>query len=121
MKKKKVLIVLAILVVSLIIILVGYRRGNNPPDPAGTQTLNQGTQMRYDDIYIALGNVNNDSAWLNFHNRKTDETTQKQVKAGDIVDVFGYSIKINSIKKTANPSIAPGSSHGNVKFVINKQ
>lgn len=119
--KKKILIGLATLVLSLVILLVVFKGGNNPPDPAGTQTLSQGVQMRYDDIYIALGNVDNDSAWLNFHNNKTDETTQKQVKAGDSIEVYGYTIKVSSVKKTANPSIAPGSSHGNVKFVIIKQ
>ncbi len=119
--KKKLFIGLVILVIGIVIVLVFYRGGNNPLDPTGTQTLNQGTQMRYGDINIALGNVDNDSAWLNFRNSKTDETSQKQVKAGDTVDIYGYTIKVSSVKKTANPSTAPGSSHGNVKFVINKQ
>ena len=121
MKKKNILIGLAILVTCLIIVLVGYRWGNNPPDPAGTQTLSQGTQMRYGDINIALSNVDDSSAWLSFRNSKTDETTQKQVKAGESVDVYDYTIKINTVTKSANPSTAPGSSQGNVKFVINKQ
>ena len=119
--KKKILIGLAILVTGLIIVLVVYKGGNNPPDPAGTQTLSQGTQMRYGDINIALSNMDDSSAWLSFRNSKTDETTQKQVKAGESVDVYDYTIKINTVTKSANPSTAPGSSQGNVKFVINKQ
>lgn len=118
MKKKMIVICLAVLALGLLIFLAGR---NNPPDPAGTNTLSQGTQMHYGNIDVALGNINNDSAWMYFHNNKTGASTQKQVKAGDTVVVYSYSIKINSVKKTLNPSTAPGSSHGNVKFVIVKQ
>jgi len=119
MKKKKIFISLAILIIGLVILLVGYGIwGNSPPDPAGTTTLAEGTQMQYGDINVALGDVSENSAWMYFHNNKTDVSTQKQVKTGDTVDVYGYSIKINSVKEVANPSILPGSSHGYVKFII---
>ena len=124
MKKKKTfigLVTLALGIFAIIIIIVYVSSSVSPPDPAGTTTLAEGTQMRYGDVSVALGDVNKDSAWMYFHNNKTDVSTQKQVKAGDTVDVYGYSIKINSLEKVANPSILPGSSHGYVKFIINKQ
>lgn len=122
MKKKKIFIGLTILVLGLLVILAIYVSSvNNPSDPIGTETLNHGTQMRYGDISIALSGVNKDSAGMSFHNNKTDESSNKQVKAGDTVNIYGYSIKINSLKEATNPSTAPGSSQGYVKFIINKQ
>jgi len=122
MKKKKIFIGLAILIAGLIVILVGYGIwSNNPPDPAGTETVTQGTQMHYGNINVSLSNIENDSALIDFYNNETDASIQKQVKVGDTIDVFGYSIEIKSVKEVVNPSILPGSNHGYVKFFINKQ
>jgi len=122
MKKKKIFIGLAILAASLIVVLAGYIIwSNNPSDPIGTETVTQGTQMHYGDINVSLSSIENGSALIYFYNKGTDASIQKQVKVGDTIDVFGYSIEIKSVKETANPSILPGSNHGYVKFFINKQ
>ncbi|HZJ34688.1 MAG TPA: hypothetical protein VFD55_01590 [Candidatus Angelobacter sp.] len=122
MKKKKIFVILAILVASLIVVLAGYIVwSNNPSDPIGTETVAQGTQMHYGNINVSLSSIENGSALMDFYNNETDASIQKQVKVGDTIDVFGYSIEIKSVKETANPSILTGSNHGYVKFFINKQ
>jgi hypothetical protein len=122
MKKKNILIGLVILMVGMLVLLIVYVGGNNNTvDQPGTTTLTTGTQMRYGDISIGLSNIENDSASLSIHDNVTDVSAQKQVKAGDTIDVYGYQIMINSVKALANPSILPGASHGYVKFVVNKK
>lgn len=91
-----------------------------PSNSSEAYTLSQGNQMHYGDIFIALGNVNNNSAWLYVH--KDGENDVKQsVAAGDQVQSFGYTIEVKSVEKIANPSTLPGSSHGDIKFIISKQ
>ena len=121
MKKKKLFVGLGIIIASLVLIVVAYFGwGNYSPDPVGTETVTQGTQMHYGNISVSLNDVDGDTAWIHFYNNGTDESVQKQVKVGDTVDVFGYLIEIKAVKEVANPSILPGSNHGYVKLFMNK-
>lgn len=122
MKNKKIFIGLAVLAIGVLAVLIGYVFLNNHAiDLPGTTKLTQGTQMNYEDISIGLSSVENDTAWLSVRDNVTSESTSKQAKAGDKIDVYGYQISISSVKETFNPSILPGSGLGYVKFVVNKK
>lgn len=122
MKNKKMIIGLVILAVGVVTMAAGYVLfNNNAADQPGTTKLTQGTQMNYEDISIGLSSIENDTAWLSVRSKETNESTSKQAKAGDKIDVYGYQIAISSVKKGSNLSTVPGSNQGYVKFVVNKK
>ena len=119
---KKIIIIVSIIIAVIILICWGYQSyKNSTPDSKDTITLNQGTQARFETLSIGLNSVNDNSAWLSIHKDGEEESTNKQVVAGDTIDIYGYKIEIKSVNKVYNFSTKPGSSHGNVKFIIKKQ
>lgn len=125
MKRKKTKKSLHFIYIAIIIVLVlvgwGIKSQNLfNPDSADTKTLSQGTQMRFDELTISLSSVSENSAWLFIRKDGEKEDVKKSVIQGDVVSVYGYTIEIKSVKESANPSILPGSSHGSIKFIINK-
>lgn len=124
-KRKKTKKSLHFIYIAIIIVLVlvgwGIKSQNLfNPDSADTKTLSQGTQMRFDELTISLSSVSENSAWLFIRKDGEKEDVKKSVIQGDVVSVYGYTIEIKSVKESANPSILPGSSHGSIKFIINK-
>jgi len=117
--KSSLFIVIITIIIFGIVVYIGLYNSPNL-DPPNTQTLSQGTQMRFEDLSIGLININDNSAWLSINKNSTGESTKKLVHKGDKVDVYGYIIEINSVHKSGNLSSSPGSSHGYIKFVINK-
>ena len=123
-KKSKKLFLFIFIAIVIALVLIGWgikSQNQSDPDSADTKTLSQGTQMRFDELYIALGSVSENSAWLIIHKDGEKEDVKKSVKKGDVVNAYGYMIEIKSVKESANPSILPGSSNGSIKFIINKQ
>lgn len=121
-KSKKILLFIFIAII-IVLVLVGWgikSQNHSVPDSADTKTLSQGTQMRFDGLNIALGSVSENSAWLIVHKDGENEDVKKSVVKGDVVNAYGYTIEIKSVKESANPSILPGSSHGSIKFIIKK-
>lgn len=119
---KKTIIIVAITLLIAILIGWGYWSSRNTiPDSPGTITLNQGTQARFESLSIGLSSVDNNSAWLSIHMDGEEGSTNKQVVAGDTISIYGYNIEIKSVNKGFSFSTKPGSSNGNVKFIINKQ
>lgn len=118
---KKNIIVAIILVVAVLIGWGYWSSKNSKPESPDTVTLSQGTQARFEGLSIGLSNVDNDSAWISVYIDGEEEATNKQVVAGDTFNIYGYKIEIMSINKGFNFSFKSGSSHGNIKFIINKQ
>lgn len=119
---KKTKIIIVIIIVVAILIGWGYQSSKNiTPDPPGTTTLSQGTQARFETLSIGLSSVDDNSAWLSIHKDGETGSTNKQVVAGDTISIYGYNIEIKSVNKGFSFSTKPGYSHGNVKFIIEKQ
>ena len=119
---QKTIIIVAIII--SIIILIGWlylSYKNNISESPDIITLNQGTQANFENLYIGLSSINNNSAWLSIHQDGNEGSTNKQVIAGDTIEVYGYEIEIKSVNKKYNFSIKPGSSQGNIKFIVTKQ
>ena len=86
-----------------------------------TRSITQGTQMHLsEDTDVAVGGVNDDSAWLNFSKRDVG-STKKDVKVGDKFEIYGYSFEVLAMKENSNLSLAPGSGNGYVKLLISKK
>ena len=86
-----------------------------------TRSITQGTQMHLsEDTDVAVGGVNDDSAWLNFSKRDVG-STKKDVKVGDKFEIYGYSFEVLAMKKNSSLSLAPGSGNGYVKLLISKK
>jgi amino acid permease len=119
---KKTIIIVAIIIAVVILIGLSYQSFKNiiPEDP-DTITLSEGRQIHFESLYVGLSSVSNNSAWLSIHKSDEEGSTSKQVVAGDTINIYGYKIEIKSVNKEYNFSIMPGSSHGNVKFIIKKQ
>jgi hypothetical protein len=119
---KKTAIIVAIIIVVAILICWGYKSSKNiTPDVPGTITLSQGTQARFESLSIGLSSIDNNSAWLSIHKDGDEESTNKQVATSDTISIYGYNIEIKSINKGYSFFNKPGSSQGNVKFIIEKQ
>jgi len=104
-----------------IIIFIGWivwYKNTSISESADTQTLSQGTQMHFGEIFIGLSSINDTSAVLVIHKEGLTDSISKSVVAGDNVVIYGYTINVISVKKSFNPSLLPGSSHGYVKFTI---
>ena len=128
MSKKKnysstrILIAVAIILAAIVLVSWGYfSYKNTAMDSPDTITLSTGTQTRFESLYIGLSSISDNSAWLSIHKDGEEGSTTKQVAAGDTINIYGYTIEIKSVNKSYNFSFMPGSSHGNVKFIINKQ
>ena len=63
---KKMIIVTFLAIIIFIGWLVWYKN-TSIPEPANTQTLSQGTQMHFGEIFIGLSSVNDKSALLVIH------------------------------------------------------
>ena len=113
-------ITVALLVISIFIGWVVYK---NPhiPEPVNTQILNQGTSMRFGELSIGLSSINDKSALLIIHKEGLTDSVSRSVVAGDKVVIYGYTIKVSSVKKSFNPSLLPGSNHDYIKFTITKK
>lgn len=119
---KKTIIIIAIIIVAAVLIGWGYQSSKNiTPDTPGTITLIQGTQTRFESLSIGLSSIDSNSAWLSIHKDGETGSTNKQVVAGDTIIIYGYKIEIKSVNKGNSFSFKSGSSHGNVKYIINKQ
>jgi len=119
---KKTAIIVAIIIVVVILICWGYLSSKNiTPDAPGTITLSQGTQARFETLFIGLSSVDSNSAWLSIHKDGQEGSSQKQVVVGDTLSIYGYNIEIQSVNKSSGFFTKPGSSQGNVKLIINKQ
>ena len=114
---KKIIIVVFLAIIIFIGWIVWYKN-TSISEPANTQTLNQGTQMHFGEISIGLSSVNDKSALLVIHKEGLTDSVSKSVVADDKVVIYGYTINVSSVKKSFNPSLLPGSSHGYVKFTI---
>lgn len=91
------------------------------PESPDTIMLKQGTQAHFENLYIGLSSVDNNSAWLSFHKDSEEGSTTKRVVAGETIEIYGYKIEIKSVNDSWIPSIMPGSSSDNIKFIIKKQ
>jgi hypothetical protein len=119
---KKTFIIITIVIVVAVLIGWGYQSSKNiTPDSPGTITLSQGNQARFETLSIGLSSVDKDSAWLSIYKDGETGSTSKQIVAGDKINIYDYNIEIKSVNKGFSFSTKPGSSHGNVKFIINKQ
>ena len=114
---KKMIIVTFLAIIVFIGWIVWYKN-TSISEPANTQTLSQGTQMHFGEIVIGRSSVNDKSALLVIHKEGLTDSVSKSVVAGDKVMIYGYTINVSSVKKSFNPSLSPGSSHGYVKFTI---
>lgn len=86
-----------------------------------TRSIKQGTQMHLsEDTDVAVGGVNDDSAWLYFSKREVG-STKKDVKVGDKFEIYGYSFEVLALKKNSSLPLAPGSGNGYVKLLISKK
>lgn len=118
---KKFVVFVAIIIIATILVGWGYQYSKNAkPKSPDTITLSQGTQARFESLYIGLNSVNADSAWLSFHKDDEEGSINKQVIAGETIEIYGYKIEIESVNKSFIFSFKPGSSSGNIKFIIKK-
>lgn len=118
---KKTIIIVAVIIVAAILICWGYLSFKNIiTDPPGTITLSQGTQTRFESLNIGLSSIDSNSAWLSIHKDGETGSTNKQVVAGDTINIYGYNIEIQSVNKSSSFFTKPGSSQGNVKLTISK-
>lgn len=123
-KKSKRLVLFISVVLVIVAVFVGWilwSQKSPNPNPTNVKTLNQGTQMRFNEISIALANIDKNSGWINIHKNGEVESIKKQVSAGDKIDAYGYTIEIKSVKSVANSSTKSGASNGYITFVIDKQ
>jgi hypothetical protein len=114
----KKMIIITFLAIFVFIGWIVWYKNTSISEPANTQTLSQGTQMHFGEIFIGLSNVNDTSALLVIHKEGLTDSVSKSVVAGDKVVIYGYTINVSSVKKSFNPSLLPGSSHGYVTFTI---
>src|SRR4030066_1678301 len=87
-------------------------------DTSNTTTISEGRQLHLSDIDIALGSVNNDSAVLVIHKEGESGSTKRTVAIGDRFEIYGHPIEVKSMSKNTSFSLAPGSSNGQVKLLI---
>ena len=87
-------------------------------DTSNTTTISEGRQLHLSDIDIALGSVNNDSAVLVIHKEGESGSTKRTVAIGDKFEIYGHTIEVKSMSKNTSFSLAPGSSNGQVKLLI---
>jgi len=87
-------------------------------DTSNTTTISEGRQLHLSDIDIALGSVNNDSAVLVIHKEGESGYTKRTVAIGDKFEIYGHTIEVKSMSKNTSFSLAPGSSNGQVKLLI---
>lgn len=118
-KKQLSLIIIVALAIITLIGWIVWNKNNNITELENTQTLNQGTQMRFGELSIGLSSINDKSALLVIHKENMEDSISKSVVAGNEVSIYGYTIKVNSIEKSVNPSALPGSTVGYIKFTIN--
>ena len=90
-------------------------------DTSNTTTISEGRQLHLSDIDIALGSVNNDSAVLVIHKEGESGSTKRTVAIGDRFEIYGHTIEVKSMSKNTSFSLAPGSSNGQVKLLIDRE
>src|SRR3989344_4087727 len=90
-------------------------------DTSNTTTISEGRQLHLSDIDIALGSVNNDSAVLVIHKEGESGSTKRTVAAGEKFEIYGHTIEVKSMSKNTSFSLAPGSSNGQVKLLIDRE
>ena len=90
-------------------------------DTSNTTIISEGRQLHLSDIDIALGSVNNDSAVLVIHKEGESGSTKRTVAAGDKFEIYGHTIEVKSMSKNTSFSLAPGSSNGQVKLLIDRE
>lgn len=125
-KVKYISRVLVACLLAIIIFLIwqfGQKNSSNDTDlnNPNIQTIVTGTQGHFEDLYIGVGNIQDNSTILYLHQGKTDLSTQKKVTAGDKFEAYGYAVEVKSIKEAFNLSSKPGSNHGSVKLYIHQK
>ena len=90
-------------------------------DTSNTTTIAEGRQFRLGDIDIALSSVNNNSAVLVIHKEGESGSTKRTVAIGDKFEIYGHTIEVKSMSKNTSFSLAPGSSNGQVKLLIDRE
>ena len=95
-----------------------WHKNATPPEPANTQTLSQGTSMRFGELSIGLSSIDDKSASLAIRKEGLTDSVSKSVTAGDKIVIYGYTITVSMVKNPFNPSLLPGSNHGYIKFTI---
>ena len=119
---KKTMILVAIIAAVAVLIVWSYKSFKNTiPDSSDTITLSEGRQTHFDNLFIGLSSVDKKSAWISIHKDGDEESTQKQLSAGESVEIDGYIIEIKSVNDSWIPSLTPGSSGSKIKFTIKKQ
>ena len=114
----KKMIIVTFLTIIIFIGWVVWYKNTSISEPLNTQTLSQGTQMRFGEISIGLSSVDDKSALLVILKEGLTDSVSKSVVAGDKVVIYDYTINVSSVEKSFNPSLLPGSSRGYVKFTI---
>lgn len=118
-KSNKIIICLLLILVIMLAVYLVWRDEDNP---SGYLSLEQGTQMRYEDILIGLINVDDDAAWLAIRkDGDSGESLTESLSEEETLNAYGYTIEIKSIEKDRIPSWLPGSGNGKIEFVINKE
>ena len=90
-------------------------------DTNNTTTITEGRQLRLGDIDIALSSVNNNSAVLVIHREDESGSTKRTVATGDKFEIYNHTIEVKSMSENTSFSLAPGSSNGQVKLLIDKK
>jgi hypothetical protein len=91
-------------------------------DSPDTNTLYQGTQMKYENISIGLSNVEDKSGWLLIYKSgDAGNPVKKLVTAGDKFDAYNYTVEVKSVSSRINFIPRSGASNGYIKFIITKK
>lgn len=122
---KRVLLVLAVGILVLGALIIWGAKNTDTADPDANNpnilTISTGTQGRFEDLSIGLGNIQNNSANIYIHQNGNGGSTSKKVVVGDQLEIYGYKIEVKSISNSWNPSRLIGASHGSIKLLVTRQ
>lgn len=118
--KHVVWIFLVVLLAIIGLVWIGMHQNSTIDDP-NLKTLSTGTQLRFENLDVGLVDIKSSSAILVFHPDQTNDETRKTLSVGDKFTIYGYTVEIKAVERAFNPSRLIGASHGDVKFLINKQ
>lgn len=117
----------AIILILIAVFLIWQNFYYNSPSPdidsndPNLITISTGTQGRFENLSVGLGDIQNNTANLYFNSDGTDVSSMKKVIASDKFEVNGYNVEVEAVEKAYNPSVLPGSSQGKVKLIITKE